>query len=108
MQLRYDHDLHCYVGERCSVEEWTFLEALQALIMAGCEPERALIHLLDEERWSSLTAGVRPLPPAPNCRHCGTPLPPPRRAFCGAVCEASQTALRARDRRRASRNPPAP
>ncbi len=108
MQLRYDHDLRCYVGQRCSVDECTFLEALQALIMAGCEPEPALAYLLDEDRWSSLTTGVRPLPPTANCRYCGAPLPPPRRAFCNAVCEASRTAGRARDRRRARGERPAP
>ena len=93
MQLRYDYDLHCYVGQRSSVDEWTFLEALQRLIMAGCEPEVALERVLDEENWSSLTRGVRPLSPYAACRNCGRRLKPPRRAFCDVVCEAT---LRAR------------
>jgi hypothetical protein len=92
MRLSYDHYTGRYLGHRYSVDEWIFLEALQALILGGCEPEEALDRVLDEAAWSPNTAGVLPLPSNPTCRGCGTPLPWPRQSFCDVICEAATCA----------------
>ncbi|MHB8576783.1 MAG: hypothetical protein ACYDCQ_15790 [Dehalococcoidia bacterium] len=89
MRLHYDYYSGRYTGERYGVDEWTFLQALQSLIMAGCEPEAALDRVLDESAWSDTIEGVTLLPAHPRCHFCEQHLLSPRQAFCDVRCEAA-------------------